>query len=322
MDSMWWAAENWTEYIQIYIHPKLLQPWPNPVFTAHTCFSCHWQMHEDTSNFTHKHKSKLLSICIHTFLPVPGFSATSAATNGCNSEHFHDFLQTQRCLWEQRSWAEPEELKPSHCVPVMSELLVFWLPSLREQQGKPVPVSHYHLREEFLANIQSKPALFQFGAIPLCPVTPSPLNLSTFLVLSSFNSTISTGSNLSRGYHTNKPQRGSPEMAAAGWGNGHSIFLITFIIIILLSALHTSSLVRARGNPELLWHSWTEEIRYFWENLIPNVPPESFWKCFFLSIRQKMKSCINFICSDSVTVMYCSYFKRWTEENIEFKIFL
>lgn len=152
--------------------------------------------------------------------------------------------------------------------------------------GKPVPVSHYHHREEFLANIQSKSALCQLEAVPPCSVTPSPLNLSLFLVLSSFSRTSSIGSNLSRGYHANKLEWHSPEMAAAGWGNGHSIFLITFIIIIiLLSALHTSSLVRARGSPELLWHSpsylnWGHE-GVFLENLIPNVPPESFWKCFF-----------------------------------------
>jgi len=44
--------------------------------------------------------------------------------------------------------------------------------------GQPVPVFHHPHGEEFLPDIQSKSALFQFTAVPPCPVTTHPFEKS------------------------------------------------------------------------------------------------------------------------------------------------
>ena len=65
----------------------------------------------------------------------------------------------------------PDQAAQSHIQPGL-ECLQGW--GIHNLSGQPVPVCHHPLCEKLLPNIQPKPLLSQFKAIPLCPITIHP----------------------------------------------------------------------------------------------------------------------------------------------------
>lgn len=140
MDSMWWAAENWPEYIEIYIHPKPfgyhIQPWPIPVFTAHTCFPCHWQMYVGMPQISPININ--LSFCPSAytlFSLFQGFLQHLQLQMDAIQNIFMIFCKL-RDACEDRGGGQ--DLR-SFSLPTVSlscqSCWVFWLPSLRESRG-------------------------------------------------------------------------------------------------------------------------------------------------------------------------------------------
>lgn len=177
------------------------------------------------------------------------------------------------------AWAFPLSLSHQNCC-------FFWLPSLREQ----IEPSRLGNLCQCLITITGKDSLLISNPNLLsASLKPSPLFCH---------------SKPSKCLHTpccplrlqqdklQKLEWDSPEMAAVGWGNGHSIFLITFIIIILLSALHTPSLVRTSWAPwAAVEHPKPPELGT-WGFFGKSHCKHASWiflKMHFLSTRQKDK---------------------------------
>lgn len=138
---MWWAAENWTEYI----HPKPLgyhiQPWPAPKSSYHCTHLFPLTLTNacrDTSNFISK--SQLL-VHLHAHIsPCSRICCNSCSQKWMQSKtfswgfaHIFTFLQTQKFLCKQRWWARPGELEPFPLSLSCQNCCFFWLPSPREQ---------------------------------------------------------------------------------------------------------------------------------------------------------------------------------------------
>lgn len=135
MDIMWWAAENWTEYI----HPKPpgyhIQPWPIPKSSYHCTHLFPLTLTNacrDTSSFIHP--SKLL-VHLHTHIPP----CSRVFCNICS----YKWMQLKIFPWffansempvrtevVGRTWGARAFPLPLSC----QSCCFFWLPRLREQR--------------------------------------------------------------------------------------------------------------------------------------------------------------------------------------------
>lgn len=83
---MWWAAENWTEYI----HPKLDLFLTHALITHAASPDTVTNVCRDTLNFTRVYAIDPSDSCMPSvlphFLPFLGFAVTPTAANGCNLE--------------------------------------------------------------------------------------------------------------------------------------------------------------------------------------------------------------------------------------------